>query len=50
MTEAETTRRIRTELIAEGMDAFEAQLAAGLIARGLDRETALRVARNSMLD
>ena len=47
---AQDVREIRTALIAEGEDAFVAQMAAGFIAGGMDRDDALRVARNSMID
>ena len=41
-------RDLRTILMAEGHDAFVAQMAAGLIVRGVDREQALKAALNSL--
>lgn len=43
-------REIRSQLIAEGVDALKAQMAAGWIAGGMGREQALRIATDSMLD
>ena len=42
--------KVRARLVAEGLDPFEAQIAAGLIARGVPEEKAREVAANTMLD
>ena len=41
--------KIRARLVAVGLDRFEAQIAAGLIARGVPEDKAREVAANTML-